>query len=152
MAIEEIPMLYKRWYALWYSQGYDDWIRRNINLMSVQEKINNLSDEDKNKLSDGYHTFWELYEHRCMLWIKLCMICANSSPYEEIWMSKKHSDGSKIEWWFVLWMWKDAWIQITYHLPMKYFGMCKMFAKEKLKAHKFDWHTSRDVLNRLENL
>ena len=42
----------------------------------VQRSVNGLSDEGKNpersKISDGYHTFGELYDHRITLYISLC--------------------------------------------------------------------------------
>lgn len=68
----------------------------------IQAQIDKLSDEDKAKLSDGYHTFEDLYEHRHRLLIALLESqdildgergCRLSSP----WKSKKHSDGSEME-------------------------------------------------------
>lgn len=52
------------------------------------------------EVSDGYHTFTELYEHRCTLWITLCralrLLTVNKTqrPEPVVWRSKKHSDGS----------------------------------------------------------
>ena len=44
--------------------------------------------------SDGYHTFDELYDHRCLLF---CMISAGIAG----WKSRKHHDGSEWEGWFI---------------------------------------------------
>ena len=52
------------------------------------------------EVSDGYHTFDELYEHRCLLF---CWILTMASEPEQwkiaTWKSRKHSDGSAFEGW-----------------------------------------------------
>lgn len=50
--------------------------------------------------SDGYHTFNELYDHRIALFMALCASVPWTPPCKP-WRSKKHSDGSSIEGWFV---------------------------------------------------
>lgn len=105
---------------------------------------------------DGYHTFNELYDHRVTLYIALCKLIHNLStltnlPEHTVWKSKKHSDDSTIEDWFVLGMDKEQGKQITYHLPMERWHDCN-FANELPKAPEFDGHTSDDVLERLSKL
>lgn len=107
--------------------------------------INFLIRKFKLNVSDGYHTFEELYEHRCMLWA--VMARQNSADF---WKSKTHFDGSVWEGWFVLGKYKSAGKQITYHLPMKYWELLKGVTTLP-KAHRFDGHTSEDVLERLIN-
>ena len=57
--------------------------------------------ENTNDISDGYHTFGELYEHRFALWIKLC---DRLSGQKYVWCSTKHFDGSSFGGWFILGM------------------------------------------------
>ncbi len=94
------------------------------------------------KVSDGYHSFDELYEHRCMLFIALM------SAYPELsWKSRKHSDGSSYDGWFIAGMNLPAG-QITYHLPNRLWDLTKV--KELSCAPEYDGHTSKDVIRRLE--
>lgn len=114
-----------------------------------------FSEVDTNKISDGYHTFGELYEHRIVNFIALCKVI-DRSEYPEMnesptWKSKLHSDGSSFDGWFVLGIFKEPGKQITYHLPMSKWDECK-FADELEKAPEFDGHTSADVLERLKTL
>lgn len=111
---------------------------------------------DTDNISDWYHTFWELYEHRIVLWLKLCMMIANHDTNlwmpNPVWMSELHSDGSRYNWWFILGLWQDNGSQITYHIPMKYFNEAKKVSVLLEKAPEYDWHTSNDVIDRLMKL
>ena len=98
---------------------------------------------------DGYHTFDELYEHRVILWIKLC---EKLSGLKYTWASTKHSDGSTFGDWFILGMNDEKGKQITYHLPAKYWDEIREFANILEKAPEFDKHTSDDVLERIKKL
>lgn len=112
---------------------------------------------DTNLISDGYHTFGELYEHRIVLWITLCKVFkykANGNGiHRPTWRTRFHSDGSYIEGWFLLGLGENGYYgpQMTYHLPMKYWEKCH-FATTLDKAIEFDGHTSVDVLERLLSL
>lgn len=123
---------------------------------TIKKSLEYNSDFDTNNVSDGYHTFWELYNHRVILWIKLCEMIARSHTNENfpnpVWMSKLHSDWSSYEWWFVLWIFQDNKSQITYHIPMQYWDEVWPFAVELEKWPELDWHTSNDVLERLKKL
>lgn len=119
--------------------------------MTKEEAINILiKDCDTNKITDGYHTFGELYEHRITLFIVLCHILQARSKTYDIWKSKKHSDGSNIDGWFVLGIGKVPGYQITYHIPISKWDMCEV--KELELAPIWDGHTSEDVLSRLKTL
>ncbi len=106
-------------------------------------------------ISDSYHTFLELYSHRIELFIALCYaqdkltnVCRTSSS--PVWKSKKHSDGTELEGWFILGINKLRGEQITYHLPIYYWEQC---AFEELEtAPDYDFHTPKDVLERLKSL
>lgn len=110
--------------------------------------------EQTGKISDGYHTFDELYEHRITLFIALCKQITNQ-PYEGekygVWRSQLHSDGSSFDGWFILGVGKEKGEQITYHLPLSKWDETE-FAETLEKAPVWDGHTSDDVLERLKNL
>lgn len=108
-----------------------------------------------NLISDGYHTFGELYEHRHVLFIALCRKVweheFTNNGGSPAWRSKKHSDGSEWQGWFLLGLNKEVGKQITYHLPISKWEECN-FAETLDQAPEFDGHTSADVLERLKSL
>lgn len=115
------------------------------------------------QVSDGYHTFDELYAHRIELFIALCRMLSWRlgaaiatgetviDDFDYTWRSERHSDGSAIEGWFVLGIYRTNGTQITYHLPINRWGDCG-FAETLPLAPAFDGHTSADVLERLKKL
>lgn len=120
--------------------------------MSIEDQINEQirAGCDTNQISDGYHTFGELYEHRITLFIALCKALQRFTIHL-VWKSRKHSDGSAIEGWFVMGINQLEGNQITYHLPDSKWDETE-FADELSVAPKFDGHTSADVLERLAKL
>lgn len=109
-------------------------------------------------ISDGYHSFGELYDHRITLYITLCRVLANSNyredskyPENPVWRSKLHSDGTMFNDSFVLGISKDKGSQITYHLPISRWSETG-FAETRINAPEYDGHTSEDVLNRLKEI
>ena len=112
--------------------------------------------EYNGNVSDGYHTFNELYEHRITLLIALCkQLDAHCNDYESpVWMSKLHFDGSKFDGWFIMGINEKKGEQITYHLPMSKWEECKKIRtiRELKKAPEFDGHSPADVLERLRRL
>ena len=115
------------------------------------KKILNLKEiADDIEISDGYHTFTELYDHRITLYIALCATQRLFTD-KEVWRSQKHSDGSNIDGWFVLGINSKKGEQITYHLPNSRWDEVN-FAVNLEKAPEFDGHTSQDVLTRIANL
>lgn len=119
----------------------------------VQFLINKLPDSEKEKLSDWYHTFWELYKHRIHLLISLCkQLLIRNGMKHNAWLfkllkSKIHSDWTEFEWWFIIQLEIPDW-QISYHLPNEYRDTC-YFITTVEKANERDWHTSDDVLDKL---
>lgn len=102
-------------------------------------------------VSDGYHTMDELYEHRYTLYVALAQrVQLDEMVISKTWKSKKNSDGSQWDGWFLLGIGKDPGSQITYHLPMKLWDDC-WFADE-LEVGIWDGHTSVDVLERLKTI
>jgi len=97
------------------------------------------------KVSDGYHTFDELYEHRCALFVALM----KTNP-EISWRAGMHEDGSSFEGWFVAGMTLPTG-DITYHLPVRMWRLLdNINIKTSNKAPEWDGHTAKDVVDRLE--
>lgn len=109
--------------------------------------INNLIHEsdDVGDISDTYHTFNELYDHRSTLFIVALRHMKNSG-YKP-WKSRCHEDGSMYEGMFVIGVGTSSG-QCTYHFEDKYWDYA-FFIEEVDRAPKFDGHTSDDVLSRL---
>ncbi len=127
--------------------------------MTKVDAINTLikdKDVDTNLISDGYHTFGELYEHRIVLFIALCNLIAASGPEycnlfdTDVWKSKAHSDGSVWDGWFILGIGTLKDHQITYHLPISKWDECAFTILDR--APEWDGHTSADVLTRLNKV
>lgn len=115
------------------------------------------------RVSDGYHTFDELYEHRVLLFIALCRHLSKEMalpmhddtsdiPIYSIWASVQHADGSTFGGWFVMGIGKEKGKQITYHLPARFWHEVCEFAEILECAPEYDGHTPDDVLKRLEQL
>ena len=103
------------------------------------EKLDKENPKISGETSDGYHTFNELYDHRCLLWINLC----NLMP-EKCYLVPEHLLG-----WFLLGMeTKEG--QISYHCPNKFYDLINIrISKER---PKYDGHMSKDVIKRLKKL
>ena len=134
-------------------RGTFNYMKKNTihELMLINNHIQN-SGVETNEVSDGYHTFGELYDHRIELFIQLCKIMSFVSPYS-VWRSKRHSDGELAfgGTWFVLGIHKAEGKQVTYHLPIERWDDAP-FAEILEKAPEFDGHTPADVLERLKTL
>ena len=93
---------------------------------------------DVEKMSDGYHTFADLYEQRLILSAAL----AKNNPHA--WKSKRHDDGSVPfgGGWFIMGFDTDEGCY-TYHYELKDWDL---FQCEELdKGKPWDGHTSKDV-------
>lgn len=129
---------------------------KSLKVRAINKDIQD-SGIDTNLISDGYHTFGELYEHRITNFVVLCRCLAivhQAFPKRnEIWRSLKHSDGGLAfgGTWFMLGINKEPGQQITYHLPIEAWTKTE-FAETLETAPEWDGHTSSDVLERLANL
>lgn len=104
---------------------------------------------DVSQLSDGYHTFAELYEHRNSLMLALM----RAQPHI-CWFSRRHADGElpfgSDDWFIVGAELPDA--PITYHLPAALYSLAqKTGAIELLAGRPWDGHTAADVVQRLRD-
>ncbi len=98
---------------------------------------------DMGEVSDGYHTFNELYHHRAVLFAVIC----NQNP-GHAWKSKKHFDGSMYDGMFIVGL-NTPFGPVTYHYDIDpYWNM--FCVAEKDYADVWDGSTSDDCVKRLE--
>ena len=99
---------------------------------------------DPGEISDGYHTFNELYEHRCTLFLALMSCFPDRS-----WIAKRHHDMSEWDGWFIAGMDLETG-PITYHLPdSMLLDAQNTGAKFLDEGKEWDGHTAADVVTRL---
>lgn len=96
--------------------------------------------ENKGEISDGYHTFNELYEHRNLLFITLCLEQAGCCYWNR---------NGDYEGYFCLHR-DTPYGSISYHIPDKYLPLIE----DAIEFEEIAWdgHTSQDALERLEKL
>ena len=115
-------------------------IRRALgfNVRQIEEALRTIPAVDVEKISDGYHTFADLYEQRLILSAAL----AKNNPYA--WKSKRHEDGSVPfgGGWFIMGFDTDEGCY-TYHYELKDWDLFQ--CKELDKGKPWDGHTSKDV-------
>ena len=137
-----------------------DWLKQNL-LEKTQKQVDKLGVGGlKGKISDGYHTFDELYEFRKVYnaalfneWAKqFAQINITNIPKYDVHKSWKHHDGELCfggGWFIVVAVLPTG--QISNHYEAKDWDLFKIPEVEKAK-YEFDGHTSNDVLERLKAL
>lgn len=105
---------------------------------------------DKGNISDGYHTFNELYRHRRALFVALCKALQDTHT---VWRSKLHNeaDGEIFEGMFIAGINTEPGKQISYHIGLKYWDEFD-FVETYERAPKWDGHTSDEVVERLRKI
>lgn len=106
---------------------------------------------DTNKVTDGYHTFAELYDFRKVYNAVLFNEWARQDLYN-VHKSKKHFDGEDCfggGWFIVMAVLPTG--QISNHYELKDWDLFDVPATETAIV-QFDGHTSKDVLERLQRL
>lgn len=98
-----------------------------------EEYLHCISEE----LSDGYHSFKELYYHRMVLFAVVC------NTYKDLaWKSKLHADGTMFDGYFITGIETPAG-NYTYHYHIDYWD--KFDVKELPNAPEWDGHQAKDV-------
>lgn len=130
-----MPVLPKR-YRQFQTDNLDDAYEQGW--MDALDNLKNSPAVDVDKISDGYHTFADLYEQRLILSAAL----AKNNPHA--WKSKRHEDGSVPfgGGWFIMGFDTDVGCY-TYHYELKDWDLFQ--CKELDKGKPWDGHTSRDV-------
>jgi hypothetical protein len=142
-------------------------------LEAVQELVNGLT-EERSQISDGYHSFEELYSFRMLYnallfneWGKspklitefvktpsgLVKEITKATEYQyDVHKSLRHHDGELCfggGWFIVVAILPSG--QITNHYKVEHWSKFKIPEVEKAK-YEFDGHTSQDVVERMLNL
>lgn len=103
----------------------------------IKDYFKLLEQMKSGELSDGYHTFNELYYHRAVLFSVIC-----NQNKELAWKSKQHSDGTMFDNMFIVGI-KTPKGQYSYHYDFDLWDMFKV--KELEYAPEWDGHLSKDV-------
>lgn len=115
----------------------------NIDLIKMDTKL--ILDGDYGKVSDGYHTFDELYHHRAILFATIC----NEHP-ELAWKSKQHDTGDMFDGMFIVGI-DTPQGQATYHYNVNpYWDIFNV--KELEFAPKWDGHTPDEAIARIGSI
>ena len=126
-------------------------------ILDSQESVNNMIDQviqviidqvpsefSVGEISDRYHTFNELYDHRAKLTISLLLTSLKSRA----WKSLLHSDGTMYPGMFIIGV-DTKYGQATYHYNIDpYWSMTKGI-RELDRAPKFDGHTPSEAIDRI---
>jgi len=115
-----------------------------------------LSTRFMEDVSDGYHTFGELYEHRMILTATICQLIATANTLDSsvigakaIRSWKHHPDDSLIfDDMFIVVITLDGIGQISYHYNKEFWPAFDMCRTED-HSPKYDDHTPSDVITRL---
>ena len=104
--------------------------------------------EDKGNISDGYHTFNELYAFRKAYNVALFNEWSKQGKYE-VHKSVRHFEGDVCfggEWFIVVAILPSGQISNHYHMDDWYLFNVEILDKAK---YEFDGHNGNDVINRL---
>jgi hypothetical protein len=105
---------------------------------------------DASHISDGFHTFGELYEHRHVLFCALAHAVWVFNIGHS-WKSSNHWIAGELESVWPGWFLAGIALygqQITYHLPLTYWDLFHGRNRDTPPEH--DGHTSADVIERLK--
>ena len=122
-------------------------IDMNTRIEEINKELVELRDNgiSRKGISDGYHTFDELYYHRMMLF---AIICNQNSDIA--WKAKKHHDGTMFD--------EDSFIcgietpegSYTYHYKLEFWDIYQV--KELEFAPEYDGHKPSDITRLLSIL
>ena len=113
----------------------------DIDINTINNMISKL--DYKGEISDGSHTFDELYYHRMILFSLFCNEHKNIA-----WKSKLHSDGTMFDDYFIVGVTTPEG-DYSYHYQLQYWD--KFNVKELDRAPEWDGHEPSDI-DRLESV
>ena len=121
-------------------------INEEMVLKNAQATINEVKEMgiSRNSLSDGYHTFGELYHHRAVLFAMIC-----NEHKDRAWKSLQHfnPDDEMLAGMFIVGI-DTPYGQVTYHYDLPYWDLFKV--KELERAPEWDGSTPQDCINRMQ--
>lgn len=119
-------------------------MNKNSHTNQTTRYINNMiksykdAEEIRTKdISDGYHTFGQLYHDRAVLFAIIC-----NTYKENAYKSKLHHDGTMFDDMFIVGVYTPEG-HFTYHYHMEYWNMYDV--EELSKAPEWDGHTFEDI-------
>jgi hypothetical protein len=118
---------------------------------STQSPVITISGVDTNRISDGYHTFEELYEFRKVYNAVLFNEWSSQGMYD-VHKSTRHEDGTECfggGWFIVVAILPSG--QISNHYELTDWNLFKCPETEKA-LFPFDGHTPHNVIERLKSL
>lgn len=120
-----------------------------ISITVLNELIKNLDFNEY--ISDGYHSFQELYLYRMLYNALLVNEYAKNDTYQ-VYKTKRHNDGEECfggDWFLVVI--RTPYGVIDNHYELKYWDLfhCKEIEKE---PYPFDGHSPADVARHMEEL
>ena len=129
-----------------YNDEFEVWLDCHMEIKNAPTAdVVEIPESGIGDLSDGYHTFNELYHHRAILFSVIC----NLFP-DKAWKSKLHDTGDMYEGMFIVGI-ETPKGQATYHYDVDpYWDMFKV--KELDKAPKWDGHTPEEAIERISTL
>ena len=132
----------------WTDEMFEGLAEEEIDLIPKFGEFSDNEPKDMGEVSDGYHTFNELYEYRLLYNASMFNELAKQNLYD-VHKSKRHSDG-EIPFgdsnWFIV-MAELPTGQISNHYEMKDWDLFDI--QEKEIANEWDGHTPKDVAERL---
>lgn len=117
-----------------------EWKCEKCNKVKLLDKLHNVyvfEVESKKQISDGYHTFEELYFHRMMLFAVIC-----KTFKDRAWKSWKHHDGTMFEGMYIVGV-ETPEGQYTYHYNAEYWDVFDVKVLES--APEWDGHQPKGV-------
>ena len=139
--IEALQQENNDWQELYYelyaghSRLFKDFCKLQQENEQLRAQIGEV--EDKGKISDGYHTFNELYYHRMILFSVIC------NHHKDIaWKSWKHADGTMFDDYFIVGITTPKG-DYTYHYQKQYWNIFDV--KELEFAPEWDGHQPKDI-------
>lgn len=125
--------------ALYFSDGTDgrDDEFYNVLIELINEHFELVDKLRAGEISDGYHTFNELYYHRAVLFSVIC-----NQNKDIAWKSKLHSDGTMYDGMFIVGITTPQG-QYSYHYDLILWSLFDV--KELDKAPEYDGHLPKDI-------
>lgn len=113
-------------------------------IKAINKELANMRDDgySRKEISDGYHTFDELYYHRMVLFSIIC-----NQNAKVAWKSKLHDDGTMFEGNFIVGVTTPRG-QYSYHYHMENWDFFDV--KELEKAPVYDGHMPSDIYRLFE--
>ena len=112
---------------------------------SILAEFKRIPDTGIGDMSDGYHTFNELYHHRAILFSVICNMFKDKA-----WKSLMHHDGKMYDGMFIVGI-ETPNGQATYHYDVDpYWGLFNV--KELENAPEWDGHTPDEAIERIKSL